>query len=134
MAQIIDKIKKKNEERAFNKERQKLLSKIIINIGKIVEEEDKITCYVEQEAIDKSKRYEVNDFILKGSFVSDDEIRKKVREINLNKPVYYVFENIEFGLVGLKIRSVFSHLIFKNCVFSNNIIILYADCDTFENN
>lgn len=133
MAQIIDKIKKKNEERAFNKERQKLLSKIITNIGKIVEEEDKITCYVEQKAIDKCKRYEVNDFILKGEFVSDDEIRKKVREINLNKPVYYVFENIEFGLVGLKIHSLFSHIIFKNCVFSNNIM-LYADCVTFENN
>lgn len=55
MRRIIDNIKKKAKLKVYNEARQLYLKKSICNIGKIVEEEDKIICYVDQKSINRYK-------------------------------------------------------------------------------
>lgn len=106
------------------------IKQTIANIGKIVETEDSITCYVDQKKFDKNKKY---DLPLNGMNVINKESRNLVNKLNLNKKVYYIFENISFDK-NLSIHSSFSHIIFKNCIFSTRIRVSYANSITFENN
>ena len=53
MANIVDKIKDTAKKKIYNEVRSTYLKKSICNIGRIVETDDKIICYVEQRALDK---------------------------------------------------------------------------------
>lgn len=134
MVKIIDSIKKKSKLKIYETARQAYLKKWIPNIGKIVEEEDKIICYVDQKAID---RYKCNKAIyelrLNGMNQVTEGIKETVENFRLNKPVFYIFDGIEFS-TGVKITSHWSNVIFRNCIFNKNIGIIWGDEITFENN
>ena len=134
MGKLIDKLKKKSKLKIYNKIRQIYLKKSICNIGKIVEEEDKIICYVDQKYIDRYKGnkpfYKLR---LNGMNQVTEGIKENVEKFRLNKPVYYVFDGIQFN-TGLEITSMWSDVIFKNCTFDKNIGIIWGDEITFENN
>ncbi len=134
MRRIIDNIKKKAKLKVYNEARQLYLKKSICNIGKIVEEEDKIICYVDQKSID---RYKGNNPLYKlrlnGMNQVTEGIKETVENFRLNKPVYYIFDGIEFS-TGLEITSLWSNVIFRNCTFDKNIGIIWGDEITFENN
>lgn len=126
MRRIIDNIKKKAKLKVYNEARQLYLKKSICNIGKIVEEEDKIICYVDQKSID---RYKGNNPLYKlrlnGMNQVTEGIKETVENFRLNKPVYYIFDGIEFS-TGLEITSLWSNVIFRNCTFDKNIGIIWA--------
>lgn len=95
MGKLIDKLKKKSKLKIYNEIRQIYLKKSICNIGKIVEEEDKIICYVDQKYIDRYKGnkpfYKLR---LNGMNQVTEGIKETVEKFRLNKPVYYVFDGI----------------------------------------
>lgn len=134
MGKLIDKIKKKAKLKTYNEARQVYLKKSICNIGRIVEEEDKIICYVDQKSIDNYKeKLSIYKFRLNGMNQVTEGIKETVENFGLNKPVYYIFDSIEFS-TGVEITSLWSNVIFRNCTFNENIGIIYGDKITFENN
>ena len=77
MASIVDKIKDKTKKKLYNEARSAYLRKSICNIGRIVETDDKIICYVEQDALDKYKGNKpIYDLMLRGMNVVTDGIRE----------------------------------------------------------
>lgn len=134
MGKLIDKLKKKTKLKIYNKIRQIYLKESICNIGRIVEQEDKIICYVDQKYIDRYKgNNPIYDLILTGMNQVTEGRKETVEKFRLNKPIYYVFDGIQFS-TGLKITSLWSNVIFKNCTFDKNIGIILGDEITFENN
>lgn len=83
------------------------------NLGKVVEDDEKITCYVKKSKVRKKDyRYTIACFGI-------GEKQKKVAEVyKLNKPICYVIENIE-----LKKHKVYifgynnCEVVIKNCSF-----------------
>lgn len=89
--------------------RKLYLKKITNNLGKIVEEDDKIICYL------KDKKY-TKDIILY-NIPTDSELTKK---LNLNKPIYYVLDGLSFSKGNLCIYGYNNcNVIIKNCSFNN---------------
>lgn len=134
MSVIVDKINKKIKMEIYNKARKAYLKKSICNIGRIVEKDDKIICYVEQKAIDRYKGnkpfYELK---LNGINQVTDGIKEIVENFRLNKPVYYIFDGIEFDS-AVQITSLWANVTFRNCIFNKNIGIIWGDEIFFEHN
>lgn len=91
-----------------NKEKKKFLEKITQNYGLVKEEEDKIICYVFQNKIKENQKSNITCFGL-------DTFPIAKEKYNLDKPIYYIFENIIFPMVS--ISAIYANLIFKNCHF-----------------
>ena len=112
-----------------------ILKKLTGGIGKVEVFDNKIVCYVKQNLLDKVAKSEKRGYkiILNDidSFLEDD--RKLMYVFDLDKPLYYVFDNIIFE-DGLQFNSGYVHVIFKNCTFHENIGIMWAYDVTFENN
>lgn len=123
-----------NNKHIKNWIRQGYIKEVISNIGDIVETEDSITCYVDQKKFDKSRRKRNQRYHLQlnGMNTHYEKSKNVVNKFKLNKPVYYVFENITFDSF-IKISSYFANITFKNCTFDMGLDIS-ADNVTFENN
>ena len=123
----------KLKDKIRNRLRNNLLKRMICNIGKIVEDNDKIIIYVEQK---KMERYKVGRPIyslsLNGFYNILTENNNIINNFNLNKPIYYIFDSIIFNN-AVEITSVCAHVIFDNCTFSKNVGIIYANEITFKN-
>ena len=102
------------------------------NLGKIVEDEDKITCYVKKSKC-KKERYRYN-ITCNGISKKNKELAKKY---NINKPICYVLDDIEFKKNGIYIFGYNNcEIIIKNCTFDLNLnldINVNGKC-TIENN
>jgi len=134
MTNIINKIKNKVKNKIYNEARNAYLRQSICNIGRIVETDDKIICYVEQEALDKYKGNKpIYDLMLRGMNAVTDGIRETTEAFGLDKKVEYIFDGIKFEN-GLKFTSTWCNVIFKNCIFDKNIYITWGNEITFENN
>lgn len=88
------------------------------NLGKIVEEEDKIICYVEKKKCKKGKYcYVIPCF---GNAVRYNN-KKLAKKLKLDKPICYIIENIDFD----KRVSIFGYndceVIIRNCNFEQGI-------------
>lgn len=107
--------------------RQSIIESSIVKIGSIIESDDKFICKVEQEKVRWIPR------ILTGWHKN---ISDEVLEINgLNKPIYYVFDGIEFEkALRISLKDNRANLIFRNCTFKDGIYL--EDCGDveFENN
>lgn len=136
MAIFIDNLRDKIKMYNYYKERDDLLRKSIANIGEIVEEEDKIVCNVSQELFDKYRRENMGQVLRLngiGTFLGNSDREALAKNYNLEKPVYYIFDNIIFDPY-LNFSSQSTNIIFKNCTFYKGISIQEADNVTFENN
>lgn len=134
MIDLINKVKTEDILSNYAKVRQLYINKFISNIGEIVEKEDKFICYINQKNIDRHKgNYPLYDLNLKGIVPFNKEIEEIIETFGLNKPVYYIFDNIDFR-DGLKICSPTSKVIFRNCNFDMYVKIFLSDEITFENN
>ena len=134
MTNIVNKIKNKAKNKIYNEARSAYLRKSICNIGRIVETDDKIICYVEQEALDKYKGNKpIYDLSLRGMNVVTDGIRETTEAFGLDKDVEYIFDGIKFDS-ALKFTSTWCDVTFKNCTFEKNIGIIWGKNITFENN
>ena len=100
------------------------INTITNNIGKIVETKDKIYCIVNKNKI-KSTSF-ITDIYCEGYNPRNKEIREKY---NINKPICYVFRNINFN----KEVRIFGYdsvdIYIENCKFKyNNYISTKGDC------
>lgn len=134
MNAIVDKLNKRVRIVLYNRARKVYLKKSICNIGRIVEKDDKIICYVEQKLLDSYKgNYPIYKLMLQGMNQVTDGIKETVENFRLNKPVYYIFDGIEFKR-ALEFSSRWAHVIFRNCTFNKNIGIIWGEEVLFENN
>lgn len=127
----------KKEKKSFkivnNKKREDKIKENIGNIGKIVEENDKIICYVNKKMFEKNRK-EKNNIKLNG-FMPCSKIETEENEkLDLNKKVYYVFDNINFDSHIFLSSRMGTNILFKNCVFNKGIDILSSDEVVFVNN
>ena len=88
------------------------------NLGKVVEEEDKIICYVEKKKCKKGKySYVIPCF---GNTVRYNN-KKLAQKLKLDKPICYIIENMDFD----KRVSIFGYndceVIIRNCNFEQGI-------------
>lgn len=135
MKKIVDKIRKKIGLRLYNKARQIYLKNSICNIGKIVEEKDKIICYADQKNVNRYKENRATyRLTLNGINQTNEKIKNIVEKYKLNKKVYYVFDGIKFDTVVYICSLDPSIIIFKNCTFDMNIGIMFGYNITFQNN
>jgi len=112
------------------------LKKILGKFSLIVEEEDKIFCYVNQELLDKHSKNQdgLYNITLNGINIESRKDLELADKFKINKPVYYIFKNIIFSGKGISLSSKNVHILFKNCAFEKNIDIKSADNIVFENN
>lgn len=128
---LLEQIKEGIRLRKYNELRQKYLKKFICNIGRIIEEENRIICYVDQKSLEEYRGVDpCYSLRLNGMTIAREEIAEK---FNFNKPVYYIFDNISFNN-AIKMTSDCAQVVFKNCSFNKNVGILWGDEITFENN
>lgn len=134
MGNIITGIKNKIDMFNFNKEREEVIKRWICNIGEFVEEEDRIICYVKQDLLVNKCRYICDYLLLDGLFAGDKFYIEQRNRLNLNKPVFYIFDGIHFEWCFRFNSKGNCHIIFRNCMFKNGIDISYSNNVTFENN
>ena len=90
--------------------RNQALSKIVGNLGKVVESDDKIICYVDENKIKRKKSILVIDCSKK------EELCEKY---NINKPIYYILEGININEnKKLFISGSNCNVIIRNCNFN----------------
>lgn len=104
-------------------------------LGKIIEKEDKIVCYVDDKKLKKKQKKYICGIELKGIRNYTEKQIKQIKFFKLDKPTYYVFKNIIFDSpIKMKFYSNNAHVIFKNCTFKRNIKIDYANNIKFISN
>ena len=122
-------MKKKIKKVLYKVVRKLAIQEFTDYLGKIEEYDDKIVCHVNNIKLRRYKESPYYDICFRHYL--DKETLKKHK---LDKPVYYVIENMNFDRM-LKFTSLpNTHVIFKNCKFNDAINIMYADNVTFENN
>lgn len=106
-----------------NYKRKLALRSITGNMGRVVEDEDEIICYVKQKKVGKG-------CIFLGGCHSFDN-GNTARRYGIDKPIHYIFDGLKcssdiYGYDGMKLS-------FRNCYFKNlSYISLEGDCE-FEN-
>jgi len=99
------------------------------NLGKVVEDNDKITCYVKKNKIEKKKyRYTI------ACFGIGEEQKKIARAYNLDKPICYVIDGIELEQHKAYILGYNDcEVIIKNCNFGLDLCIHVNGKCTLDN-
>lgn len=92
--------------------------------GKVSEEEDRFIVFISQRKVYKNINKGFNC-----TSISDDIMK----ELGINKSVYYIFDNIIFD-ERASINAPNANLIFKNCKFYSAFKVSNADSVTLENN
>lgn len=135
MKKTLETLKDRLSMAKYTRSRNSLLKYVLGTIGTIEEQDDKIICHVEQKLLEKhaKKRDDLYELWLEGMNIGHEGSKATIDKLNLNKPVYYVFENINFS-TGVQIYSTYAHVLFKNCTFNKNVRILCADDIVFEDN
>lgn len=117
----------------YEKSRTKYLKKKLSKIGPIEEFDDCIICYVKPKMLEKNSKKVVYNLNCNGMNTIYEKERKLVNYYKLNKPIYYIFDSLNFDTI-INISSLFSTLIFRNCTFNDEIRISWAENIVLENN
>ena len=127
-------VKRYISKKFYEKLRQAYLKSSVTNIGRIVEEKDRIICYVDQKSLEKYKGnkpiYELNLYDMNQV---TDGTKEQVKKLGLDKPVYYIFEGINFN-TAVELVSRWATIVFKNCTFNKGINVLWSNNIVFESN
>ena len=95
-----------------------VIKTITNNLGKVVEEEDKIICYVKKKKCKEDKYHYTIPCFGNAYQYNYKELAQKLK---LNKPICYIIENIDFD----KSVSIFGYndceIIIRNCNFEQGI-------------
>lgn len=122
-------IKKKIRKKAYKIVRHLMIKERTNFLGRIEEHDDKIICHVNNK---KLKKYKSSSYYkLYFMHILDKETAKIHK---LNKPIYYIIEDMTFD-ERLEFTSVpNTYIKFKNCKFNDCISIERADNVIFEKN
>ena len=113
---------------------QKHLKKLTGNLGKVEIKDDRIICYVDERKLEKfkCKHTDIYNLVLMQKLFYKP---LKQQKYDLEKPIYYIFEYIDFDKIGLRIESCEgTHFIFRYCDFYERIDVCWADSITLEEN
>lgn len=96
------------------------------NMGKVVEDDDKIICYVKKNKCSKYNRY---SFIIISRILNEQD-KKLSKLYNLDKKIVYLIENIDFN----KNVRIFGYndcdFIIRNCKFNGYLTVsINGDCN-----
>lgn len=92
--------------------RDLIKKRITSNLGDIIEDNEKITCYVNQKRIKRQKK----DYYLK-CFGINDSNKSLANKYQLNKPICYILEGINFEKCKVYIYGYDNcEIIIRNCV------------------
>ena len=113
----------------YNVTRPWVMKYLTGNLGKVVEDDQKITCYVKRSNV-KKKNYHYTIACL-----GVGEHREKFAEIyNLNKPIFYVIDNLKFKNHRVYIFGYDNcEVIIKNCDFGSGLGIHVNGKCTLDN-
>lgn len=113
----------------YNICRDCLKNLIVGNLGKVIEEEDRLVCYVKKE---KLKKEDLNYRIYCNGI--KEKYQSLATKHNLNKPICYIFDGLEFKDCGVYIfgRNN-SEVIIKNCQFGHELEVYVNGKCTLEN-
>ena len=114
----------------YNIMRKNKMNYLTNNLGEVIEDDEKITCYVKKNKILKSGDYSYDIDCLG---IDNDDYRKKIaKAYNLDKPICYVFDGLE--LRGkLSIYSGSCEVIIKNCSFDFGLFVIAGGKFTLDN-
>lgn len=135
MNNLFNKSKLYVKKSIFEYAKKDYLKRITHNIGKVVIEDDKIICYVDQKMLDKNRRkygrYGRYNLMLFGT--GENKNLKPVKVFGLDKKFNYVFDGINFDRV-IELDCPSGNVVFENCVFNENIKIYCAGEVILQNN
>lgn len=125
---IINKIKQIRHEQL----RKKYAKTLTGNMGRVEIESDRITCYITKSAMKTFKNETGHHIGLRGSTYYSDEFKNLY---DINKPIYYIFENINFNFPFFLHSGVNAYVIIRNCTFNTIVEIIWCSEEIiFENN
>ena len=109
---IFKQIKRYNTMKYITNMRYKVMEEITDNLGKVVEEEDKIICYVDKnKCISKNSECTVYCY-----GIEKIDWRRRLADLyNLNKRICYVFEGVNTRRQELCIIGFDCDIVIKNC-------------------
>lgn len=103
-------------------------------LGKCVIEEDKIVCKINTKKLRKRyKKSPYYHFCLNGILVNKNT-EELCRLCNIDKPIYYIIENMNFDKALQFSSRGNCDVLFKNCTFNKQISIYYGTNITFSKN
>lgn len=116
-------------KKLFNLNRTLIKKRITNNLGKVVEDDEKITCYVKQNKCKKEKyNYTIACF---GITKKNQNIAEKY---HLNKPICYVIDGISLDKDSVNIFGYNDcEVIIRNCTFDMGLHISINGKCTLEN-
>lgn len=102
------------------------------NLGKVKITDNEILCKVDGKKLKKKEKYLNRYNLIFKCIHGNDELYKVY---NINKPVHYVVDGVEFDTeVNIKTSIRDCHVTFSNCTFNSCLEIDFADHLTFINN
>ncbi len=101
------------------------------NLGEVVEDNEKITCYVKKWKVKKQHyHYNINCY----GIGKDEERKKTAKQYKLDKPICYVIDNLEFKNDEVCIFGYDDcEVIIKNCNFGLNLWVHVNGTCTLDN-
>lgn len=116
-------IKKKFKRILYNIVREHIKKQITGNLGKVIEEEEKLICYVNKR---KCKNSKYHCAIFCHGINESEEVIKK---LGLNKPICYVIDGFSLDKKAAKIYGYEgSEIVVKNCEFNDSLFVLSDKC------
>lgn len=117
----------KIEDYIYNLKRNYAKNILTGNLGKVIEEEDKLICYVSKNKCLKNRDFIWNIFC--NGIVSDNRVTS-ANEYNINKPIYYIIDGIDFGKHVIHIYGYDNvNVIIRNCKFPYGLFVsINGDC------
>lgn len=118
-------------KRIFHFYKRRTLRIVTNGMGKVEITDDKIVCYVNNDIL--RRKYEKNKSEM--VFYGVDSFEPSLlHTYSIDKPVYYIIENMKFDH-GLKFLARNNTcIVFRNCIFERFVNIPWADQVIFENN
>lgn len=118
------------KEKLYNIMRKYKMNYLTNNLGEVIEDDEKITCYVKKNKLLKSGEHSYDIDCLG---IGNGDYRKKIaKAYNLDKPICYVFDGIELD-GKLSIYSWSCEVIIKNCSFDLGLFVFAGGKFTLDN-
>jgi len=118
----------KLNKKIYNAARNYFRKLLTGNLGEVVEEDDKITCYVKKNRIKKKN----HNYII-ACFGIGKDIKEVAEKYKLNKPICYVIDGLELKKHKVDILGYSGcEVIIKNCNFNLDLIHVDGKC-TLDN-
>lgn len=122
----------KFKKKLYNIMRKHAMNYLTNNLGEVIEDDEKITCYVKKNKIKKNKNIKYS-YAIDCSGIENDDHRKKIaKAYNLDKPICYVIDGFKLR-DELSICSGSCEVIIKNCSFDLSLYVIAGGKFTLDN-